>query len=59
MSTDRKAREERERIRLLERRAKEYNARNVPDHPGHVRTTGARRQFHAEVRGGRLHYTEI
>jgi len=49
--------EQRQRI-LLEKRVEEINSRIILNTPGHVRTTGPRRQYYAEIKG-RLHLTEI
>ena len=48
----------REQEQLL-RHAQAINASIIPETPGYVRTTGPRRQYRAEVIGGRLHIIEI
>lgn len=53
-------REQQEREQeLLIRHAEAINASIIPEIPGHVRTTGSRRQYRAEVISGTLHIIEI
>ncbi|MCP4201809.1 MAG: hypothetical protein GY769_07745 [bacterium] len=59
MNENEKREAERRRIRELEQRAEEHNARIIPETPGYVRTEGPRRQTRASVRNGMLHYEEI
>jgi len=46
-------------LRELERFTEERNSQIIPEQPGIVRTTGARRQYHLEIRDGVLYQIEI
>ena len=50
---------QKEKLARLEREAAEHNANLLPEHEGHIRMDGPRRQYRAEVIGGVMHYREI